>query len=439
MKSVLIGIIFFASFLCVQLAFADERPTSLKDSIIKSIKLNPNTVATDELLEAIRFGTLAAQASEYPSGQIYCSSNLSSGTSWRSDSIRSSTSSEGTGCGVSASVTLFDGGARKARIRSVQASEQATRNSFNTADSLIRNTRGSLANSTLNSFLRLARLRNQIVFYRNLKIVLLNFRKFSSDRNLENGIIDNQTEIEELTQEELLAIDSYHYFVKLDPAENLESFDQTIESLAVPLTAEMAIELALEKGPEVLRRNSEVEVATWNLKAIKAERGPRVSLNASISANRYDDLGRRNSDFRSRNASLGITASIPLSFGLSYQVKSAQMLLKAKQSERRAAIESATHDIISTYQELENAKTSYANLRKNYQDQVAFINELNQKVISGQTTDLDITKMLSAVRTLVGRFEQLNHKQQFIINQLFGIHQVTGLLFTQFAPQSVNP
>ena len=78
----------------------------------------------------------------------------------------------------------------------------------------------------------------------------------------------------------------YHAFVKAD---NLENLDQTIGCLGIPKTAEEAIELANTKGPNVLRRNADVEAARWNLKALRAEYGPRISVGASVSRGGYSD------------------------------------------------------------------------------------------------------------------------------------------------------
>ncbi|MES2856905.1 MAG: TolC family protein, partial [Bdellovibrionota bacterium] len=408
----------------------------LREAIADAIKLNPQTVSTEELLESVRLSTLQTKASLLPSGQAFCSSGMSgSETDPRvGDNQRARSLSHA--CGVSASVTIYDGGAGRARYRAAQASEAATRAAFNTADSLIPNTRGSLAYNTMQTFLSVSIIRGEIEYRKSLLAVLNTFAKFSTDANLMSVISVEKNQLSDLIAGEETAVEDFRFFVTLAPAKELETLDATIAAMKVPASAQDAIDLALSTGPGVLRRNAEVEMATWNLKALKAGLGPTVSLNASVARGAYDDRFDRNNGSKYRNTSIGITASIPLNFGNRYGVQSAKKSLDAKKSEHQAAIQSARHSISTTYQKLQNAKSSYLSLSQAYKDQLAVIKGIVDKIESGNTSGLEIASMITAANLLSGNYSRLIYKQEAIIQHLFSIQQVTGLLFENELPET---
>lgn len=426
----LVALILLMTTVCSAADLAEKvPPRSLLQAIAIAVKNNPKTIAIDELLESIHYSTLATSASRRPRANITCSANRN----YRNSTIngieeRSSTTTSGD-CSLNAYVTLFDGGVGRYRTRSAEASEAAAAASYNTADSLIPNTRGGLANNTKVIFTSIAEMSAFIQFYQEYHAVLEDFKKFSNDNNLLAVAGNVAQNIEQFESNRALLLADFRYIVTVPADPNLDNFDQIIASLKIPASADEALAIAVDRGPEVLRRNLNVTMAEFNLKAERAELGPFVTLGASVGHGTF----RLNSDFETRsnytNKSVGVTFTLPLDPAGRYRVRAAEQSLASKKSERQAALDDAEHSIRSTYASLTNSNRLYHSFKQNLDEQWAYVRNVQEKVRSGNTAGLDITHMLADMRILDQRFSQFESIQESIVRDLFSIQQVTGLLF----------
>lgn len=404
-------------------------PRTLLQAISIAVKNNPKTIAIDELLESIHYSTLATGASRRPRADITCSANRNYRNSTFNGVHERDSVSTSADCSLNAYITVFDGGAGRYRTRSAEASEAAAAASYNTADSLIPNTRGGLANNTKVIFTSIAEMSAFIQFYSEYLAVLEDFKKFSTDNNLLAVAGNVAQNIQQFESNRALLLADFRYIVTVAADPNLDDFDKMIASLKIPANPEDALAIAVDRGPEVLRRNLNVTMAEFNLKAERAVLGPFVSLGASVGHGRF----RFNSDIETRsnytNKSVGITMTLPLDPAGRYRIRAAEQSLASKKSERQAALDDAEHSIRSTYASLSNSNLLYHSFKQNLDEQWAYVRTVQQKVRSGNTAGLDITHMLADLRILDQRFSQFESIQESIVRDLFSIQQVTGLLF----------
>ena len=409
---------------------ADGLPRSLKESIAIAVQNNPKTVSTNELLESIRFQTKATKADMYPSASLGCSGSMSGGKTNYAGMSSNSKGASGD-CGVSVNVTLYDGKSSYYRYKAEQASEAATIAAYNTSDSMIPNTRGGLANQAMNNFVALANLNGEINHLKTSLALLQVFEKVSDDYNLKTKITESEQELQQMNDSLILQKESFEYTVTLPPSENLDDLDTTIGTLKIPASADDAIALALSNGPEVIRRNLNVQMAEFNLKAIKGSLGPSITLSASAGKSVYSDKLASANNYNSNSNSIGISVSIPFGGGSHYRVKASEASLASTKSEREAAIADAKYSISAQYKKLNNLRSNYLINSKNYTDQLNYLKGLAQGAVEGQGLTVDISKALIAINTLERRYYQLQRTQDEILATLFGIQQVTGQVFSE--------
>lgn len=426
-SAVILSILSVATF---TVSAADGLPKSLKESIAVAVKNNPKTVSTNELLEAIHYQTKASKADMYPTPSLYCSGSRSGSNTNYSDSMTKSKGTSGD-CGLSVNVVVYDGKSSYYRYKAEQASEAATIAAYNTTDSMIPNTRGGLANQAMSNFVSLANSNGEINHLKTSLAILYTFEKISNDYNLKTRITESEQELQQMNDSLVLQKESFEYTVTLPPSDNLDDLDTTIGTLKIPASADDAIALALSNGPEVIRRNLNVEMAEFNLKAIKGSLGPTVTLSANIGKSVYSDQVTSANNYNSNSSSVGLSVSIPFGGGSHYRVKSSEANLASKKSEREAAIADARYSISAQYKKLNNLRNNYLTNSKNYNDQLIYLKTLAQSVASGQAMAIDISNVLIAISTLEKRYYQLERTQDEILFTLFGIQQVTGQLFAE--------
>ncbi len=409
---------------------ATDAPRSLRESIAVAIKYNSKTVSTDDFLESLRLSTLAMKARMYPNGSLYCNKSVTTShftyTGTPYDSRANSTD-----CGVSASMTLYDGGSALNSYRGAKASYEATKAAYNTTDSLIPNTRGGLANSVMEYYVEMTRLISTHQTNDVLLKFLNEFKKVDDTDNLETKITSIKQSNQEIVDGLSLLRDSFNHLVTRQPSDNLDTLDQTIASLIIPTRAEDAIKIALLSGPEVTRRNLNVQMAEYNLKSVKASLGPQVSVYASLDRlNSVDNLNPTSS-YNGTSRTIGIQVSIPIGLSGIYSVDSAAKDLESKEAEKRAAIDDAKFEIYKTYKSLENNKRYYLTAANQLNTQLGKVDEVIQKINAGQTNVINVSDLLVMINNLQDQFTSLRGVQVNIISQLYSIQQVTGILFTE--------
>lgn len=416
--------------LATGLSATDNLPRSLKDAIAIAVKNNPKTVSTNELLESIRFQTLASKADMYPSASASCSGSMSRG---QSSYVGSTTPYAGRNgdCGISLNVTIYDGKASYYNYKAAEANEAATKAAYNTSDSMIPNTRGGLANQALGNYISVSDSIGSIKNTNTTLEFLYAFEKVSDDYNLKSKITETEQSLDQMNASLQLQKESFEYTVTLPPSDDLNDFDTTIASFSIPASADDAIELALTNGPEVVRRNLNVQMAEFSLKAIKGNLGPSITLSASAARNINQDRMSSINNSSSVNKNVGIVVSIPLGVSGHYRIKSSEASLASAKSEREAAIADAKYSISAQYKRLVNLRNKYLTYNKNYNDQLNYLKSLITNIDAGRSSNVDATQFLTAIETFERRHSQLQHTQIEILYTLFGIQQVTGQLFSE--------
>jgi len=414
-------------FLCND-TFANASPKSLKESITAAIKLNPKTISTDELLESLHFQTLSTKANMYPSGSISCGVSYNRSQLNMTNDISRDRGSYGD-CTLNARVNLYDGGASRYRYKSAEASEAATVAAYNTSDSLIPNTRGGLANQTMLNYVAVINQKEGIRISNHLLSFLYEFEKVSNDFALKSLIAEFEQEKIKYNDELSLKKEGFQYIVTLPIDENPEDFESTILSLKIPVSADDAINMAMLTGPEIIRRNLNVKMAEFDLKAIRASNGPSVDLIFNLTTSSSRDLQNRNNNSTSNNSSVGVYLNIPLGGSGYYETKASKSNLASKNSEREAAILDAKYSIREQYKKLNNLKKNYTALYASYNEQLAYVRSLVKSINEGEINNFDITKSIAAVSNLEKKAWQILEIQNQMVYKLFSISQMTGSLF----------
>ena len=420
------------SFILLNSSFAelnDNFPKTLRESLRLAMKLNPKTVATDELMESIHYSTLVIKTSSLPSGSLSCSANrVNSEISLEGFHKPISQITTSKNCGLFVGYNLYDGGASHYRTLSAEASGKATRASYDTSDSLIPNTRGSLANSTISNFIQFSQSKQRIELLKYIRNTLLTFQKFTNTDNLKVMIFSTNQSLQQLVDIFELNKKAFQYIVTIPPSEDIESIDSAIKSMKIPATSDEAIELALTKGPVVQRRNLNVEMAEHNLNATKASIGPTINLSFGWTK------GISESDTITHNTSrsVGVTLNIPFGVSSVYSIKSASKYLDSMKSQREAAINDAKNSIQVTYSLLQSQKNKYESSTRIYSDQIESLKIAVAKINSSNTSGLILSDLLVGITNLQTQFLDLQNTQSTILMSLYSIQQLTGILFTDF-------
>lgn len=430
-----------ALFLTIVVAFATSvfaqniesaspaKPSTLLLAISSAVKNNPRTVSTNETLEAVRLANQALRASLGPSGQIYCSASFSKSISSNDGMPFETSSQRSSACGIGGSITLYDGGALRNRIQAAEAGEKALEATYNTSDSKISNTKGGLADETKSTFVMLVQMRERLIFYNKTLKALHTFEKISQDNNLKSAITNTKQALTSFQNAYDQLKTDFLYVVKAEAPDDLEDLESAISSLKIPARVEDAILIANQEGPEVLRRDLNVQMAQFNLNAERASHGPRLTLSSSVDAGAYRFKQNQTSRSETRSASIGLTLSIPLDLGARYRRQSAEKELSSKKSEREAALEDAAHSLRSIYKSISDQQALYNDLKISYNEQELYLNDIVIKIETGQSKNNDILKLLSDVETLERRFERLINMQANILSNFFSVQSITGRLF----------
>ncbi len=414
------------------MAITNDLPASLRESISVAVKYNPKTVSTNELLESIHYQTLASKADVYyPGGSIRCGSN-GSNSQTKYSSMNSTYKGSSASCDLSVSMTVYDGGAALNRYKSQEASEAATKAAYNTSDSMIPNTRGGLANKAMSNYVSLINTQGNLNYSNKVLGLLKKISKVEDDILIQTAIEEWELEISQTVDSQKIQKESFEYTVTLPPADTLEDLDETIKSLKIPASADDAILLALNNGPEVIRRNLNVKMAEFDLKATKGSIGPYISVSANVGSDLSRDRLDPSNNYRGSSASVGISVTIPLDVSGKYRVKSSEARLASKISEKEAAIKDAKHSISEQYKRLVNLRKNYEAESKSYSDMLLYVESVANSAEQNNFLGRDISKFLASVASLDKRYYQLQRTKNEMLYNLFSIQQVTGQLFSDF-------
>jgi len=409
----------------------ESRPKTLKDAIATAISLNPKTISTDQFLESVSLENDAFKKNREPKINVQCSKTLQrSRTSF--EQIGSHLNEmENADCEISTSINLYDGGAHRNEYKESLARENSTRASFNTADSLIPNTRGGLANRTLQSYINYISQKESIDFFLKIKSFTSLLLKINNSQNLKNALGSIDQTLLELNGRLKINEKYFENVVLRKPHEMMEGFEQTQTNLFIPATATEAFDRALENGPEIKRRTYAIEMANYSMKAQKSRREPRLDLYLGYTTGQSKNPSNPTSDYRSRGSY--VTLVLSKQFGFSYGLvdQAAAKYLASKESEKEAAILETQNNLDMTYSTLNFTLENFEQYKKRYQSLSKYIYELESKIKNNEKIDENIIEILTSIDTVTGMFFKMQKNQIEIINLKYSILQMTGDLFLQ--------
>ena len=168
--------------------------------------------------------------------------------------------------------------------------------------------------------------------------------------------------------------------------------DRDLTKLAMQdMSIDQMIEKALEQRPEIKKAQKDIEAATQNVKAIKANHLPTISLTASSG---YGDDFKENNQY-DYSSSIGVNISVPLfsGFSVSYNVKDAESQKEKAVLQKAEIVETVKNEVWTSYHNYKTAVSSYEISKKALESAVE-----NERVAfaSYQVGKGDILNLLTA-------------------------------------------
>ncbi len=411
-------------------------PQSLGESVLLAINLNPKTKSKDIQVEALHENALAVRAGKYPSGSINCSREYERTTEnivGYPAAIRSNVKLDD--CNLTASVTLYDGGANKFAYEAALDQEESVRDSFNSTNPFIRNTKGAIANETMSAYLRLIGAivgLNEGESYLKTLDVISSIATTTDEQGLVAAKIRGvKMGLAKSKGQYTQALSDFQNAVTVLPGANPEDFETTIQSLKIPASAAEAVATSLRKNPDIQATNASLRAADDSLRAARAALGPHISLIAEIDSNSSHDGLNMGSDFTEHSSMVGVQMTVPLSLGLVHSARAQKYSVDAAEMERNAALDDAKHGIESTYSQLDTemiqhdlAVQAYTQARAVFLANVDKIKNHGANLPSVQTCLLQFDDMNLQLNNMVG-------SQANIVGYKFTIQQLAGTVFDQ--------
>lgn len=415
--------------LSMQNALADQtKPRTLRESVLMAISLNPKTKSKDIQIESMHERTLSAKANKYPSGSVSCSQSTT-------NAVMSGVSSNSISrdCNITGSMTLYDGGSNNYSYLATKEEEEAQRQRFNSTNPFIQNTKGSLANQTMGAYMGLTSSKESINSANRDIIILQNILTTttnSDDQGLVNAkIAQIKMSLARSKSNYLKSLSDFKYVVTTYPADNLENMEDAIHSLEIPTSADEAVQISLQKNPDVQATNASLRAANDTLLAAKAALGPRVSLVLTLDKNSYVSPMDSINNYSEHSTYAGVQISIPLSLSTYHYTKSQELSKRAAELDRDAALDDAQHGIESAYAELEAAEIQHDLALKAYNDAMAVVQATQTKIINHDPTVPSIQTCLSQYENLSSQVGNLMGAQSTIVVLKFTIQQLAGTVF----------
>ena len=402
---------------------------TLQEAIKFSLQNNPKTVANQLRVEAMEERVKAQRMSWYPKLNISTGLDTSFNKYSSSGGTSSTSQSEGNHTSVSSSINLYDGGAEKYSELAAEADLKATRARYNSSNAFIPNTRGSIARQVSTAYVSLLEIKEQKKYLDRLSGIL-KLMLSRADENekvlLSQRIDDLKTSLLSNASRFTEALIDFKYFATVPAPEEMQTLEQVIESLKIPVNADEAFRVAVQKSPNLKLAEFELESAQLNYKSEKARlNSPRASLVTSMnrSGNQTDS-----SSSNSESVSIGINISFSLDAANGHRETAASKNVEAAQRDSDGAIEELKFEIESIYPKLESMQQIYLSQLESLNNAEINLANLIKKLQSGEKVDLQ----------KFGLPILDNHRQQTyiclgqkieILTTRFNIQRTVGTLF----------
>jgi len=405
-----------------------DNTVGLLEAVRVALSENPKIRANDKTLEAMVLRVQALKRSRLPSIQLGASASFDqghAGDSTQMDPYRNRYTSSS----ASLNWTLFDGGALKNRIASAECSFKEKQASFNSTNTMMRNTQGQIASVVVENYVSLVEARESIQFTESLLQILTTLRGAAKTQGeileAESFIANMTLNLEQLKAEEIKASRNYEYVVTQAAPSRVESFQSMINSLVIPASPDEALQIALEKSPEIKTARYQIECNRFQYKSAKASAySPKVNLSVVYDRSNQNLGG---SPYNTQGASIGVSVRINLNPGSSAELQSQRKEIDSAQENLDGTIADTKHDLETDYPDLQNsirfAELHQQNFLRNEANVKKYLDDIaNHKSVS-------VSDALKQVSTMMNSWYSHSREVSRVLNKKFQIQKSVGTLF----------
>ncbi|MCM2352183.1 MAG: TolC family protein [Pseudobdellovibrio sp.] len=421
--------------LLVTLSASTSYGIGLKEAIKGAIQNNPRTTAIDLRMQAMQDRKKAQYMDLLPSLRIGSSANFSQ-NQISGEPGTSRSSSYGNNVGVS--MNLYNGGADVESLRATEERLKARDAEYNSSTSQIPNTRGRFASSVFESYISLVENYEQKNFVVDLKKKLEFLQKANLNEEeretLNQRITDLETSMVNVDYGISEAQKDFTYFTTLPApqASDLESFDQLRGGLVIPVNAEKAFQIALEKSPDIQSMNHRLAAETHEREADKRKLfRPRVDLNAGYNDN--TSRGDSGASVNSKGAYVGVSLTYTIGAGSVYRNRAGNKELEATRSERDATLADVQYSLNARYHALANQEKVQSLQQQNLQTADTRLATIFKKIEKGDK--IEFKDMIAAVDTRSNYWQSNLQLKRNIIAARFNLQRTVGTLFDEITFQ----
>lgn len=411
-------------------SFAQENSSvSLLAAVRIALKENPKIRSNDKILEAMLLRVQSLKRSQLPGLSVSASTGYDRSTISSGGEVTPGYDTAYRSAGVNLNWTIFDGGAKRKRIQSAECSFKERQASFNSTNTLTRNTQGQIASLVVENYVSLVGARENIQFTEQVLQILTKFRSAAKTQGeiieTENSINSMTLSLEQLKADETKAANNYEYVVTQQAPKDIESFQQMIDSLVVPPNPQEAMRIALEKSPEIKTARYQIECNRLRYQSAKASAySPKVDVSVGYNQSNQNLDG---SAYNSRGASIGISLRMNLDPGASSELAAQRKEIDSSTDNLDGAIADAKHDLETDYPDLQNsirfAELHNKNYLNNYTNVMQYVSDIDaHKKVS-------VSDAMKELSSMIGSWYSHSREVSRVLNKKFQIQKNVGTLF----------
>ena len=294
-------------------AMATDKVT-LKEAIQTALKNNPRQKANQLRLDAAQDQVTASKQAAYlPNASLNYSQNLSDPSSKKNGSF-------------SINMNIFNGFADYYRIKAQQCRYEELQANYNSTTTLLQNTNGHIVGQAVNAYVGLISSYENFQFYSELlgkyQAILPYAKSQKQKTSIASTINSLLVSVGNLKSGIEISEIDYKTSIYSDLPTNFESILEISNNIDIPLNADEAYQISLEKSPEILGAKLALQCQGLSHTANKrAQNSTRIDLSASRSTN-FDGQNTNN-----HSVSLNIT--VPINIANHTRLNSESKNLKA--------------------------------------------------------------------------------------------------------------
>ncbi len=411
-------------------------PKSLLEAIHVAILYNAKTRSKDVEAERYELQTKAVKAGRLPSASISCThQSFQSEQGTQAPDPWQETRQKSNYCGLDLSVTVWDNGARTNAIKAAEMREKWIKSFNNSTNPLVLYTKGTIANATIQAYSNLIMNQEALEMYeRDLEFynLLMRVAKTEEDKNrIRTAQNQARVNVTSYLSSIEVAKSDFQYNTTVLPSENIDRYEATVQKLRVPENAEVAMQVALEKSPDIQARKYALEAAEYDYQSAKSALGPRVTLSIHRDTYRGWNPIEQNSVFYTNSHYIGLTLIVPLNIPSYYSLRAQAKAREQASLERDASLDDAQHSLNNIYGLLKSQYKLEKTYKANYEELKKIIDEIERKILANEPGLPDIKYILDQRSEMDGAYMGWQGNLSSIVSNMSSILQVTGTLFDE--------